>query len=278
MKYLKEYKMFEYLKKDENIWLYQYLKMTDEQKKNSLPHDYPWFFKDFIDDERIEFKFPTHDYIDVDGEQTGEEYETFEIIEWLESNNKELFDKFGEWLFKRVNNNTLDIPDHEYPTWSFFGNPEIIKEQWLIHLTDNSYDIVRDGFTKGTYDLDKLGLTTHLHPYNKEHGGYNFAYAIYDFKRYGKSWRGWEQGYKYGKEVVIFRCSGVRARHNSDEEYQTIFWGSVATHINVIETGENKKWGIYNKISGRLIYENDDLEKVIDWFTFNYNQYKKYLN
>jgi hypothetical protein len=279
MKYLKEYRIFEYLKKDENIWLYKYLKMTDEQKKDYLPHEYPWFFNDFIEDENIEFKVPTNNYIDYEGkEQIGEEYNDYEIPEWLETHNKELFNKFREWLYKRVINSTLEIPDNEYPTWSFFDKPKIIKDQWLIHFTDNSQDIEREGFTKGTYDIDKLGLTTHTSSYGKEHGGYNFCYTIYDFKRYAKSWRGWQKGYKYGKEAVLFRCSGVRARHNSDEEYQTIFWGNLAKNINAIESGEKKQWGIYNRISGRLLYENDELEKVIDWFVNNYNQYKKYLN
>ena len=277
MKYLKDYRLFEYLKKDENIWLYQYFKMTDKQKKDSLPYHFPWFFNDFIEDEEIEFK-PVFTHVDIDGEDIGDELIDRELIEWLSINNKDIFNKFAEWLFKRVNDATLNIDDSEYPTWSFFGSPDIIKEQWLVHFTNKAYDIENKGFTIGTDDINKLGLTTHLSDSEKKYGGYNFAYTIYDFNKYAKSWKGWAKVYKYGKEVVIFRCSGVRAQHYSDQEYQTIFWGKLATHINAVERGESKDWAIYNKISGRLLYENDELEKVIDWFVNNYNQYKKYLN
>jgi hypothetical protein len=277
MKYLKEYKIFEYLKKDENIWLYQYFKMSDEDKKNSLPHDFPWFFKDFLVEEDIVFKMPTHDYTDADGEQTGEEYEEYEVMEWLYAHNRDLFNKFAEYLYKKVKDNELNIPDADYPAWSFFGSPEILKEQWLIHVTDNADAIESEGFTKGMDQIEKLGLTTNFGDYHKKHGGYNFAYTLYDFKRYAKTNRGWVGGYKYGKEIILFRCSGVRIQHYSDEEYQTIFWGKLATNINKIDKGEKCDWGIFNKISGRLLYENDELENVIHWVVRNYNQYKKYL-
>lgn len=277
MKYLKDYKLFEYLKKDENVWLYKYLKMSDKEKKESLPYDFPWFFNDFIEDEVIEFK-PVFTHVDINGEDIGDELIDGDLIEWLSIHNKDLFNKFAEWLFKRINDNTLDTDYSEYPTWSFFGPPEILKEQWLVHFTNKAYDIENKGFTIGTDDVNKLGLTTNLSDSAKKYGGYNFAYTIYDFNKYAKSWKGWVKGYKYGEEIVIFRCSGVRAKHYSDEEYQTIFWGKLATHINSVERGESKDWAIYNKISGRLLYENDELEKVIDWFVNNYNQYKKYLN
>jgi hypothetical protein len=126
------------------------------------------------------------------------------------------------------------------------------------------------------HDIERLGLTTNFRQEYKS-GGYNFSYTIQDFKRYGYSIN-LNQKFKYGKEAVIFKCSGVRVLHYGDEEYQTIFWGKLATHINAIERGENADFAIYNNKTRRLLYENDDIEKVIDWFVKNYEQYKNYLN
>lgn len=288
MKYLKLFETYlinEYLKSEDNVSLYKYFNMTDEEKKHSLPFQYYYLFKKFLKNKLIFFKTPTHDYYDVDGgEQKGEPYSDEEIPDWLYTNNKKLFDKFADWLYEKIKKQTLtktnllgsEYDYSEYPTWFFFGKPEIIKEQWLIHLTKDADSIESKGFTHGMHDIERLGLTTNFRQEYKS-GGYNFSYTIQDFKRYGYSIN-LNQKFKYGKEAVIFKCSGVRVLHYGDEEYQTIFWGKLATHINAIERGENADFAIYNNKTRRLLYENDDIEKVIDWFVKNYEQYKNYLN
>jgi len=285
MKYLKlfeNYLINEYLNSEDNITLYKYFNMSDEEKKKSLPFEYCYLFKKFLKNKLIFFREPKHDSYNTQGLKVrSEPYNDHEIQEWLYMNNRKLFDKFANWLYEKIKNQTLtknnelgsEYDYSKYPTWFFFGKPEIIKEQWLIHLTKDADSIEKKGFTHGMCDIKKLGLTTH---FTKEYksGGYNFSYTIPDFKKYGFM----SDGTKYGKEVVIFRCSGVRVWHNGDEEYQTIFWGKLATHINAIKKGKNAKFGIYNNKNKRLLYENDNIEKIIDWFIKNYNQYKNYLN
>ena len=80
----------------------------------------------------------------------------------------------------------------------------------------------------------------------------------------------------YLKELVIFKSSGVRLWHSGDDENQTIFWGKEASHINCINN-EYGDWVIRNKV-GNKIYENENLEKVVDWVVNNYDQYRKVLN
>lgn len=283
MKYLKLFESYlinEYLKSSDNLALYKYFNMTEEEKKESLPYDFSWLFEEFLEEEEIEFNWPTHDYLDVDGEQRGHKLEDFELPDWLLNHNKQLLNKFADWIYDKISNvkhNKLGISDRDLPAWTYFDKPEIIKEQWLIHQTDDADSIERYGFTHGMEEIEKLGLTTEFSKESKKYGGYNFAYTIYDFKRYGYS-RYRNQKFKYGKELVIFRCSGVRVWHHTDNEPQVVFWGKLATHINIIEEGETANWGIYNNKTRRLLYQNDDIEKVIDWFVENYNQYKNYLN
>jgi hypothetical protein len=275
MKYIKTFENFvypinEYLKNQDNVALYHYFKMSEDEKKISLVYEFSYMFDKFKNKN------------DISEITEISDIEDWEISAVLQKDYPEIFKKFGDWLYKKIEN--CDIPPEEQPSWVFFDYPEIIKEQWLVHFTDNADKIVRNGFKKGVMEINKLGLTTHLSDYHKKYGGYNFAYTISDFEKYAKNTRGWElntrgwerRKFKYGKEVVIFRCSGVRAWHHGDKEYQTIFWGNLATHINEIVSGENSEWTVRGNF--KTFYENDDLEKVVDWFVNNYYQYKKQLN
>lgn len=260
----------EYISRDE-IYLKDYFSQTEEAKKYYLPHEYYYFFEDFLMEEGIDFEVPKEMVSGDDG------VEEMELMVWLEANNKNLYNSFANYLYKKINENTLPIPDSEYPAWSYFdGGPKIIKNQWLIHFTDNANEIASKGFKYGVDDITKLGLTTHLGEFDKKYGGYNFAYTISDFPRYAKS--GFRnKGYKYGNEAVLFKASGIKLWHYGDEEPQVIFYGNTATNIIPILGGEKFDWGVYAK-NGRLLYENDDLLKVVEWISKNYNQYRKSIH
>lgn len=265
----------EFISRDE-VSLLHYLNMSDEEKKSGLPHDYYYFFDDFLVENDIEFERPSSGVIDVDGDNVGEEYQDYEIIDWLEQNNKELFNQFADYLYSRVSKNTLPVPDADYPAWSYFSSGTIVKNQWLIHFTShvNAFEIYRNGFTRGVDDMNKLGLTTSLGEFDKKYGGFNFCYTIPDFKRYAKA-GGYGREYKYGDSAVLFRASGVRTWHHGDEEYQTIFYGNTASNIipiieydGVWQTSPNK--GNMNK--------TEKLDDLVDWIIHNYDQYRKTLN
>lgn len=251
-----EYKLFEYLSQ-RGLDLYHYFKQSEDDKKSYLPHVYYYFWKKFFKENNIEY---------------NKDLEDFEITHDIYENNPYLYNQFCDWLYDKIINHTLDIHSADYPAWVYYDTPQILKNTWLVHFTNNGDDIVKNGFTKGVNEIEKLALTTHLGDFDKKYGGYNFAYTITDFKKYAKN----RLGYKYGKELVIFKSSGVRLWHSGDDENQTIFWGKEAIHINCIHN-EYGDWVIRNKV-GNKIYENENLEKVVDWVVNNYDQYRKVLN
>lgn len=233
---------------------------------------------------QIAFNYP--EYIDVYLEEieNNEELEVlngyddkYDYIYDLKDKDNELFTNYGEWLYINLvgdNRSLIGIPPQDKPIWTYFSDEtEIIKNQWLVHFTNDANSISKDGFIYGVDDLNKLGLTTYFDDFDKKYGGYNFAYTIDDYKKYSKV----GSRYKYGEEVVLFRASGVRVWHFTDEEYQTIFYGNTAKDIIPITEGENNRWGIYSTKNGNLIVESDNLTQIIYWIINNYDQYRKHL-
>lgn len=245
------------------ISLKNYLSAPEEEKKRRLAYDLPWLIDSFIDENGYE-------------QVPDDEMEDYEKIEWIEKNNPELFNKFTEYLYEKAQYFELPIDVSEYPSWiSFSDNTQIIKNQWLIHLTNDADLIAENGFQYGVDEIDKLGYTKYMPDSEKEYGGYNFAYLPYDFSKYGKT-GGFSRRsvkYKYGSEAVIFRASGLRVWHYGDEEYQTLFRGSSAKNIIPAKEGEYKEWAIRNKKTDQIIVEMDSLEELVYWVEKNYSQY-----
>lgn len=272
----------EYINND-MVTLMKYFSQTDEEKKKSLPYSYYYFINDFMEDEDqyYDFEIPKiSSYTDSDGNDIEEEMQGYELIEWLQENNVDLYNKYSNWLFEKIKYNELNISPEDYPAWSYYdSNPILIKNQWLIHFTNDAEGIAKNGFKYGVDEIDKLGLTTYLGDFEKKYGGYNFAYLLRDFNSYGKAGIGSRGGkYKYGKEAVIFRASGIKLYHYGDEEPQVIFYGNTAKNIIPITTGENADWAIYNTKTGGKLVEFDDLEKLVRWVETNYPQYSKKLH
>lgn len=270
----------EYITKND-IYLKDYLSMSEEEKKQFLPDEYNYFFDDFLDETGRKFSMPKEMKPTLYADDPEEEQDMFdnnlELMTHLEHNDKDLYDAFADYLYNKIVNFELSIPETEYPAWSYFeDSPTIIKNQWLIHFTEDANSIASEGFKFGVDDMTKLGLTTELGEFYKKYGGYNFAYTLSDFVKYGSRDYTEGGGYKYGKEAIVFNASGIRVWHFGDEEYQTIFYGNTATNIIPITSGENKKWAIYNK-TGKILFKNDNLEKVVNWLITNYSQYRKNL-
>lgn len=278
---LKEEVFQEYITRDE-VYLRDYLSMSEDAKKEYLPHEYHYFFDDFLEETDIEFKMPKEivpsNYADEPEEEVDMFDSTIELMTWLENNNREVYDAFANYLYRKITNNELPIPESEYPAWSYFDDsPELVKNQWLIHFTGDADGIADSGFQYGVDDMSKLGLTTHLGDFDKKYGGYNFAYLLSDFVRYAKGdYSRGSRGYKYGDEAVIFRASGIKVWHHGDQEPQVIFYGNTATNIIPITSGENAEWAIYGK-NRRVLFENDDLQRVVNWLINNFDQYRKRL-
>ena len=170
--------------------------------------------------------------------------------------------------------------DAGLPSFLFMDYDSMVKNQWLIHFTDDAHSISSNGFTQGVDDHMALGLTTHFDNSSKQHGGYNFAYLLSDFMSYGASSRNHSGGWKYGNECVVFRASGIKVWHHGDEEPQVIFYGNTATDIVPLTMGEYQS-GEDEYTDGWCTpedyYCHEDLEKVVDWVVNNFGQYRKHL-
>lgn len=196
-----------------------------------------------------------------------------ESSELLMREYPDIFKQWCEFLYKKHRSD--DIFVNGYPTWNYVSYESIVKNQWLIHFSDDAqYIALEQKFSLGVYDYTRLGLTTHLPESEKEGGGYNFAYLLSDYKRYGKERSRW----KYGKEAVLFKASGVKVWHYGDQEPQVIFWGPSAFDIVCIR--EDKNTGDYYVYTANAKYNSPfsgDFDECVDWITNNFNQYKRVL-
>ena len=259
--------------------LKNYINMNPQQKGKDLLYNTPYIIDQYLD------------WI-VDKAKNLDDQDMIDLVddnEWDQVVDKLFSDKNYEDIIPDITENaythmrSFDIPAEEQPSWAYFDNPEIIKNQWLIHFTnENPKDIQKYGFEDLVDDIAHLGLTTFFSKTsaNRSKEGYGFSYLLSDYIKYGKGSRS-KSEWKYGKNAVLFRASGVRVWHLTDDEYQTIFKGNTARDIIPIyyneDTGtyqiENKK----NKKEFQVIYENEELEKVVSWIVKNFNQYRSVI-
>jgi len=165
------------------------------------------------------------------------------------------------------------------PSWIFLKNPELVKNQWLVHGTRmiDGAMMARQGFIKGVKDFKKLGLTTFWtgEEAEKKAGGYNFAFTPTDFAMYGMD--GSDPMYGDGT-LLVFRASGIRCFHVSDDQYQTIFNGKTATDIVLIYETMGT-YTIYSKDKKKLFQTSTEGQsgaiEAVNWVINNYDQYRQ---
>jgi hypothetical protein len=168
---------------------------------------------------------------------------------------------FKEWLEDNVR-----VGDPTLPTYLFMSFESLLPPStWLVHFSDNAFDISVNGFIYGAPDMFALGLTTHFSDvFRKNMPGWNFAFE--------EGTRGVRHGGKYGKESVLFQSAGVKVYHFGDEEDQVIFYGP---HVErLIYLGLNyDRWCIKNSLTDREIYGSDNINDVTAWAIRNERQY-----
>jgi hypothetical protein len=141
----------------------------------------------------------------------------------------------------------------------------LVKNEWCIHFTSAAYNIAREGFSGGTPEIDDLAYTGA--GMQKHYAGYDFAFLIHD---------GNVNFNNYGDEAVIFRASGVLARHYGDEQDQVIFWGPSVKEIIPIKKGEySRDWEIEG-LDGQ-IFKTGKPSELAGWATDNIPQYRKQI-
>lgn len=238
------------------IWLKRYLTMSDRDKGEELARSSTERFREYVQEQDPDLleslPFDEEGYLEDFSEVPDEILTGFTEYE-------------GSYLMK-----------HDPANAPFFLHSDyrgIVRNQWLIHFSDNAEEIAYQGFRYGMDDMRTLGLTTYFKDEAKKHGGYNFAFLLSDFVRHG-----WGRGRspKYGSGCVLFRASGIKVYHYGDEEPQVIFWGKDARDIvPVIDRGGD--WCLPEDDHGKPVYQSDDLEKVADWVVKNFPQYRKTL-
>ena len=197
--------------------------------------------------------------------------ETYEKIEWLEKNDPKTFKEYGEFVTNEANR-------EGHSKVQFDRDPKLLINKWLIHFTDNPYDVWKEGFKYGTDDYERLGLTTSYKKTSKTGGTFAFAYSADNFDRYYRN----RHGFKYGTGAVVFQASGLYVRHDGDEEYQVIFDTSTAKNIMVIEFDENndpyvesKNRKILYKANNPDMNDNEKFTSCVDWIITHFDQYRK---
>jgi hypothetical protein len=212
----------------------------------------------------------------------------FQTFKELETRKRRVYSLVTNW-YERVFD---EAPGHiqmlymeygggaEYmPSWIFLKNPELVKNQWLIHGTTarDGSNMASQGFIRGVKDFKKLGLTTFWtgEQAEKKAGGYNFAFIPTDFAMYGMD--GDDPFYGDGT-LLVFRASGIRCWHEADDQYQTIFNGKTATDIVVIHYLMGS-YVIYSKEGKKLFQTSPEGQssaiEAINWVIDNYDQYRK---
>lgn len=192
------------------------------------------------------------------------DHEEYEIPEMLQSDHPDILYEWGKHVLEHIDDFSQDRPG--FPSWNHMDYANLIKNQWLIHFSDNAAKIVNDKKFKYLMgDYTQLGLTTMYKQdsFDKTDNGYGFAYALSDFVKYSSN----RNGFKYGNEAVLFTASGIRVHHYGDEEPQVIFYGPTANNFVYLENTDGD-W-----VVGDNIYQGD-LENVVKWVVKNYKQYK----
>lgn len=252
----------------EMTWLKRVLTMSDADKGRDLAGYMPHVFDDWAG-------ATGHYEFDEDDPEEVAEAEELAMLEDYERAEKILEDDPTAAAFYGYASQHRDVHYDPYsPPHIHMDYRGIVKRDWLIHFTDDAHAIADNGFQYGVDDINKLGLSTHFKE-RKARGGYNFAYRLNDFVKYGKSgYRGAD--WKYGKEAVVFQASGILVYHYGDDEPQVIFDGKTAKNIIPL-TSWDGDWSVESVKTEEPLFTSDDLDKVVRWVVNNFRQYRKPL-
>jgi hypothetical protein len=197
--------------------------------------------------------------------------EDYEIIEWLSENDKQTLIDYGEYIVGQSEYyNTSEAQLYDVANYLSF-----IRQQWLVHFSDQANLIVHDqAFKFGVpyEDYERLALSTHFKNIAKG-GGFNFAYTVDDVKKYA-----FERGRpKYGLEAVLFKGDGLKIWHSGDEEKQVIFDGKSTTSPLIYLQFDNGMWHIDSTQTGKKLIQSEKIIDICNWVDLNYAQYHKHL-
>jgi hypothetical protein len=166
-----------------------------------------------------------------------------------------------------------------------YRNPVINK--WLVHYSDNGWEIFREGFKYGNEDMTNIGLTNAGSTKGK-HGDYLFAYDIDDAVKYGSRTHKGTGDFKYGDIAIVFIASGIEFYHYGDEEPQIVFDKKTPKGCFLIEKEDleyddprDYKFVIYGhagKNGHQALASKANMKEALEWCQTNFRQYQQFYN
>ena len=196
------------------------------------------------------------------------------VRDYVERNSHDIYDR-----------NQAEMPTH----FHFEKDPELVRrDTWLVHFCKDPWSIKKDGFTHGTADVSRLGLTTWSSMRAKQSGGYNFA-----FDALGRHADAAAHSRKYGNAAVMFRHAGTRAYHAGDDEDQVIFWGPEVDRGGIVmlyggvderfDAGKEKSdidsgWGVTRANRDGYVFVGEDFEDAALWVKRHFDQYRRAIS
>jgi len=218
------------------------------------PYDYIYHVKRFLEyNDRI---------------PSNEDDDEYEIgSEWLEKATPEELEEFKKFVEKVVRNEPrYDLINPPYEDMEY---NKFIKPTWLIHFTDEPWEIERHGFIYGHEGTEGLHLTTYKSEEQRHKGtGYNFAFQAETKYANRAAMRS-----SYGRHAVVFWGAGVQVFHYGDEENQVIFDGSTIDKnmiFPIFREGYGNGWEVSDG-TGRIM-KKGEFEDVVSWVINNWER------
>lgn len=286
----------EYLDSAHGMPLKRFMQEPEEVADESLIRDYAYDIPEFFNNDRDAIMELSDDELDVLEAYKSNQADEEDLLNILE-NHPDIKEAFGHFC------RSIAYQDNRAARYIYDYNQDVYSNnQWLIHFTPNAGEIAANGFTKGTQDMEELGVT---HGSQRYEEGYNFAF-IAD-KATNEEARYYLTNGGYGRlddnaGAVMFKADGIEAYHGGDCQNQVIFWGPSAKNIIPIyhgdveemsyvgwdyddienpdkfynNRGDTNCWYILGK-NNNLLYCNEDIRKIITWVEKNYFQYRNEL-
>lgn len=261
--------LLEYLDKDWMMPLKRYMYMDDADKCYDICGCASYILDNFIDenydfqeaiDELIEKGIIDKDFYELDSFEKAEQ-----IGDLFGNELSEFSDRFLKYA--KDDSNWYDY--HDMPLYLAANFERIVKNEWMVHMTDNLQGIYREGFNYGV-DIRELAYTPGRGTTKFKYGpGYNFAFNV------GDANHAEETG--YGQYAILFQASGIEIYHWGDEENQIIFYGPTAHNIITLALDNEGMWVVESEITGRPIGRFNSLEDACYWCIRNFPQYGKHL-
>ena len=146
---------------------------------------------------------------------------------------------------------------------------------WLVHNSDNAWDIWREGFRYGNM-MGELAYSNAGSTAGKEYGDYLFAFPINEAPSPSS------RGLKYGDASIVFIGTGNEFYHYGDEENQVIFDRREPKGCFIVseeyvsnEDGEDEYWCVIGNNTHHPLYHSYDYEDCLNWISKNGNSFLK---